>query len=329
MLSAAQNRSRLPASFRTRSRSGPAIIRSSSSLEHGRIHRRRDAVRHGSRPSGAAGCLHRVWPVCPGRPRTAPCDCSCGFPRGPGMTTIPTLATAVSTRRMLSSPSPTSIDAIEYIRLQSGRTFVSRQSPDNCGLRLLAGRPAGHARRSLNSWAAFGYGLAGIRLSFGVIVSSGIESAPILWGRNSGCGYCTHSSIILHGGAAESMTQSARGGQITARRLIQLAVGLLQVPVWATNQPDWNAAGGGVVLSIQEQFGQIDIYVFDQILRGNIAHECACSTPDAVWTQPCARCCARGANLSVDQDAAALTCAPAFRLLHNRLARGKLPGRAA
>jgi SAM-dependent methyltransferase len=29
--------------------------------------------------------------------------------------------------------------------------------------------------------------------------------------------------------------------------------------------------GGGVTLSIQEQFGQIDIYVFDQILRGNIA----------------------------------------------------------
>jgi SAM-dependent methyltransferase len=29
--------------------------------------------------------------------------------------------------------------------------------------------------------------------------------------------------------------------------------------------------GGGPVLSIQEQFGQIDIYVFDQILRGNIA----------------------------------------------------------
>jgi len=29
--------------------------------------------------------------------------------------------------------------------------------------------------------------------------------------------------------------------------------------------------GGGVTLSVQEQFGQIDIYVFDQILRGNIA----------------------------------------------------------
>jgi SAM-dependent methyltransferase len=28
-----------------------------------------------------------------------------------------------------------------------------------------------------------------------------------------------------------------------------------------------------VRLSIQEQFGQIDIYVFDQILRGNITHE--------------------------------------------------------
>jgi len=29
--------------------------------------------------------------------------------------------------------------------------------------------------------------------------------------------------------------------------------------------------GGRVALNIQEQFGQIDIYVFDQILRGNIA----------------------------------------------------------
>jgi SAM-dependent methyltransferase len=28
-----------------------------------------------------------------------------------------------------------------------------------------------------------------------------------------------------------------------------------------------------VALSVQEQFGQIDIYVFDQILRGNITHE--------------------------------------------------------
>jgi SAM-dependent methyltransferase len=28
-----------------------------------------------------------------------------------------------------------------------------------------------------------------------------------------------------------------------------------------------------VTLNIQEQFGQIDIYVFDQILRGNITHE--------------------------------------------------------
>src|SRR5208337_1690671 len=28
--------------------------------------------------------------------------------------------------------------------------------------------------------------------------------------------------------------------------------------------------GGGAVLSIQEQFGQIDIYIFDQVLRGNI-----------------------------------------------------------
>jgi SAM-dependent methyltransferase len=35
----------------------------------------------------------------------------------------------------------------------------------------------------------------------------------------------------------------------------------------------WNCykqEGGSVTLSIQEQFGQIDIYVFDQILRGNI-----------------------------------------------------------
>ena len=28
--------------------------------------------------------------------------------------------------------------------------------------------------------------------------------------------------------------------------------------------------GGGIMLSIQDQFGQIDIYIFDQILRGNI-----------------------------------------------------------
>ncbi len=28
--------------------------------------------------------------------------------------------------------------------------------------------------------------------------------------------------------------------------------------------------GDGVTLNLQEQFGQIDIYVFDQILRGNI-----------------------------------------------------------
>ena len=29
--------------------------------------------------------------------------------------------------------------------------------------------------------------------------------------------------------------------------------------------------GRAMTLSVQEQFGQIDIYVFDQILRGNIA----------------------------------------------------------
>lgn len=34
---------------------------------------------------------------------------------------------------------------------------------------------------------------------------------------------------------------------------------------------DGSSGGVGVALSIQEQFGQIDIYVFDQILRGNIA----------------------------------------------------------
>ena len=34
---------------------------------------------------------------------------------------------------------------------------------------------------------------------------------------------------------------------------------------------DRSSAGGvGLALSIQEQFGQIDIYVFDQVLRGNI-----------------------------------------------------------
>jgi tellurite methyltransferase len=34
---------------------------------------------------------------------------------------------------------------------------------------------------------------------------------------------------------------------------------------------DKRTNGDGVTISIQEQFGQIDIYVFDQILRGNIA----------------------------------------------------------
>src|SRR5947209_20009579 len=32
-----------------------------------------------------------------------------------------------------------------------------------------------------------------------------------------------------------------------------------------------NCYGRGMRPSVQEQFGQIDIYVFDQILRGNIA----------------------------------------------------------
>ena len=36
------------------------------------------------------------------------------------------------------------------------------------------------------------------------------------------------------------------------------------------SRPGEDKDDGGVTLSIQEQFGQIDIYVFDQILRGNI-----------------------------------------------------------
>src|SRR5208282_517995 len=35
---------------------------------------------------------------------------------------------------------------------------------------------------------------------------------------------------------------------------------------WVAEEKD----GGGVTLSVQEQFGQIDIYIFDQVLRGNI-----------------------------------------------------------
>jgi len=41
-----------------------------------------------------------------------------------------------------------------------------------------------------------------------------------------------------------------------------------------------------MTMTVQEQFGQIDIYVFDQILRGNLAPACVCSTPDALRTQP-------------------------------------------
>jgi SAM-dependent methyltransferase len=36
-------------------------------------------------------------------------------------------------------------------------------------------------------------------------------------------------------------------------------------------QLDAAGLGGSLALTVQEQFGQIDIYVFDQILRGNIA----------------------------------------------------------
>jgi tellurite methyltransferase len=41
-------------------------------------------------------------------------------------------------------------------------------------------------------------------------------------------------------------------------------------PLKRTRRP---ASGGWITLTIQEQFGQIDIYVFDQILRGNITGE--------------------------------------------------------
>ena len=37
-----------------------------------------------------------------------------------------------------------------------------------------------------------------------------------------------------------------------------------------SRRSDDDKNGAALALSIQEQFGQIDIYVFDQILRGNI-----------------------------------------------------------
>jgi SAM-dependent methyltransferase len=43
---------------------------------------------------------------------------------------------------------------------------------------------------------------------------------------------------------------------------------------WRTPVSEWDATGwerDRLTLNIQEQFGQIDIYVFDQILRGNLA----------------------------------------------------------
>jgi SAM-dependent methyltransferase len=43
------------------------------------------------------------------------------------------------------------------------------------------------------------------------------------------------------------------------------------VAIFAERTPGWS--GEAVTLTIQEQFGQIDIYVFDQILRGNITSE--------------------------------------------------------
>ena len=45
------------------------------------------------------------------------------------------------------------------------------------------------------------------------------------------------------------------------------------MPWAATGELNWMRyrTGDNVALSVQEQFGQIDIYVFDQILRGNIA----------------------------------------------------------
>jgi SAM-dependent methyltransferase len=45
------------------------------------------------------------------------------------------------------------------------------------------------------------------------------------------------------------------------------------LPWAATGELNWMRyrTGDNVALSVQEQFGQIDIYVFDQILRGNIA----------------------------------------------------------
>ncbi len=46
-------------------------------------------------------------------------------------------------------------------------------------------------------------------------------------------------------------------------------------------------------MTLQDQFGNIDIYVFDQLLRGRIAPGCASSTPAAAAAATSSTCCAR------------------------------------
>jgi tellurite methyltransferase len=52
--------------------------------------------------------------------------------------------------------------------------------------------------------------------------------------------------------------------------LIELKYGTCKVARGGHDAED-DSSGDRLTLSVQEQFGQIDIYVFDQILRGNIA----------------------------------------------------------
>jgi SAM-dependent methyltransferase len=52
--------------------------------------------------------------------------------------------------------------------------------------------------------------------------------------------------------------------------LIELKYGTCKVACGRHDAED-DSSGDRLTLSVQEQFGQIDIYVFDQILRGNIA----------------------------------------------------------
>ena len=81
-------------------------------------------------------------------------------------------------------------------------------------------------------------------------------------------------------------------------------------------------------MTLQDQFGQIDIYLFDQILRGNI--DPAMRVLDAG--------CGYGRNLvyllragcevfALDAECRSRgSCAPAIRVASDRLARGKFSG---